>query len=1335
MKYYEDTWQVVNNYFSTTPYFLTKHHLDSYNDFVANKILNTIKFLNKEFIVLKNENNGASLTEINTFIGGPNGDEVFINKPTIVENGEARLLYPNEARLRDLTYQSELFANIHVTIRQSSTGQNDKIIEKIFKNVKIGAIPIMLHSKLCVLHNQPQSVLREMGECIYDQGGYFVVDGKEKVIVAQERIATNRIFINKSKDLKYSHEGLIRCTSEKNPLFPKTTYLYVNAVRENSDMVDNAISITIPNVAMPIPIFVLFRALGVESDKDILEYITYDVADIVNQNIIEFLRYSILDCRGVYTQEDAFKYIANFVERKNIDKLRYILVNDLFPNVGYSFKNKAMFLGHIVRKIVKVALGATQETDRDDYKFKRVDISGFLLANLFRDYYNQFRNVVRNNIDRAYLYGPWKTSGLENLINKGNMNTIFQPHIIEDGMRKSLKGSWGKLMMKDNLDYKDLENIKQEIVQDLNRFSYAGTISHLRRCNTPLDPTATKLVGPHKLHTSQWGIMCPAESPDGASIGLLKNFAIMANVSFDVPTDKIKTFLEDYGLIKTEFIEVSSVKNMTKVLVNSNWIGVCDDPLSMYQLLKLMKRNALINILTSISWDIMNSEINILTESGRCYRPLYVVGKNKDLVVDKFMESIKLSKIEWIDLIKGSLVSKDDFSLTFDGYVDPKKAIKEVLGKTPKDVHEIIAILETTQAAIEYTDVEETNGHLIAMDGEELLKSNKTYTHCEIHPSTILSAVAVNTPFSDHNQAPRNIFSTGQCKQAIGMFATNYNNRIDTMTYVMNYPQRPITSSRYGAYTNFNKMGNGQNLIVAIATYTGYNQEDSIIFNRTSMERGMFNLTYYKNMVESEDENKKTNEAMRFANPMELIKQGKNLTDLKFANYNTLDENGYPKVNTYIHEGDAIIGRCRVKTEMVEDENSKNNIFNNKVKTEVYQDRSIIADKTVSGIIDKVFVYFDDNNNKKLKLRFRKNRDVNIGDKNCCYDKLTEVLTEQGWVLFKDLTKAHKVATLVGNKLVYQSPSALQEYNFDGHLYKVDSGQVKLLVTDNHRMYVRKYNKNTPNEFGMLEAQECNGRILHYKKNVDDFEPNDPSTNPHFVTNDAGNITHFIIKNDNGEIKLDITNWLTFFGIYLSLGSCSGTDMIEFPLHKCHVNHILTQSTQELGFTSKNDADTCQIYNVTLQTYLQQFGTATMRYLPDWVWCLSREQCQHLICSMCNGTRTQQYDTSSNQLADQFQRLCLNAGWSCNKHMEMAKGTTMTNAIGYACKASTNHWRMSIVTKYNEPVVNGAKWKQIQDGWEAYQGKVYCCTVPQGEGVLYVRRQGCPVWCGNSRAG
>lgn len=1323
--FYRDTWNVIDNYFSTTPYFLTKHHLDSYNDFVSNKILSTIKVLNNSFVVLKNENDGATQNEINVYIGGLEGKEVFINKPTIVENGEARLLYPNEARLRDMTYQSELFANIHVVIRSVTVGQPEKVYEKVFKNVKIGAIPIMLHSKLCVLQNQSPDVLREMGECPYDQGGYFVVDGKEKVIVAQERIATNRVFITPSKNIKYSFEGLIRCTSIENPLFPKTTYLYINDVRPNSEMVDNAISIAIPNISKPIPIFILFRALGVESDKRIIEHIVYDVDNPINKDIIEFLRYSVIDNNDVFTQEQALAYIAKFVEYNNIDRLRYTLVNDLFPNVGHNFKDKAMFLGHIVNKLVKVALGALQETDRDNYQYKRVDISGFLLANLFRDYYNQFRNVVRNNIDRAYLYGPWKTSGLDNLINKGNMNTIFQPHIIEDGMRKSLKGSWGKLMIKEDFKAEDLENIKQEIVQDLNRFSYAGTISHLRRCNTPLDPTAVKMVGPHKLHTSQWGIMCPAESPDGASIGLLKNFAILAHVTFDVPVENIIKCLYDFGMKSINIVAPTSVAKLTKVSVNSNWVGVCDNPLQLYKLLKLLKRNALINVFTSVSWDIINSEINILTEAGRCCRPTYVVGPNNQLLISRHFDKIKSKSVKWLELIKGDLVPIEKFSITSDAYINPTQLMEAKTGKPPKDLNELIAFLETTQAPIEYADVEETNGHLIAMNGDELKASKKKFTHCEIHGSTILSAVAVNTPFSDHNQAPRNIFSSGQVKQAIGMYATNFNTRIDTMTYVMNYPQRPITATRYSEYTNFNTMAHGQNLIVAIATYTGYNQEDSIIFNKTSVERGMFNLTYYKNMVDAEEENKKTNEAIRFANPLKLAEQGK-LENIRYANYKKLDENGFPIPGSYIHEGDAIIGKCMVKTEFVEEEGSKNNIFNNKIKREIYEDKSVIADKTISGIIDRVFVYFDDHNNKKLKIRFRKNRVSDTGDKNCCYDNMTEVLTDKGWLHWSQLTYDHKVATLRDGRFIeYTKPLNIFEYDYDGKMYSIETNNVSLCVTPNHKLFVSKDKK----EYSLIKAEDTVGKKLWHTKIAD---------------NDNVDVPTIKI----GETEYNMDAFLAFFGVWLAEGWWSVTKnkshedhYVTIAVNKKRVRESLDVSVSKMNLHICKDKNNekWRIYNRQLSEFLQCLypkNNAIYKYLPDFVWSLSKSQCRILLDAMVCGdgtitpTHQAKYFTSSKMLADDVQKLALHAGCCANIAVNRHAGSEAYFAKeDRTITMKHTSYEVRIVTKRVKPEIRYNKLVK----WIDYKGKVYCCETPYG--MVYVRRNGKTLWCGNSRAG
>lgn len=985
MDFFKDTWSVLDEYFKSS-YFLTKHHLDSYNDFVLSKLPNIIKVLNP-FIIIKNQDGGKITHEINIYVGGERGDEIFINKPTILEDGVQKPMYPNEARLKDMTYKAELFANITVQYITIDNGKQT-ISYELFKNIKIGSIPIMLHSCLCVLNNQPSKVLHQMGECIYDQGGYFIMNGKEKVIVAQERITTNRIFINKSKDPKYSFEGLIRCTSEENPLFPKTINLYVyndkSIFKKNNSDDDagadvpievteinkypNAIVLASPNISTKIPLFVLFRALGVESDKDIMHCIVNDVDDPNNKAVVEFLRYSILHGVSIRTQKDAMMYLTNFVEYKNIDKLKYIMINDLFPNVGHEFSSKALFLGHIVSKLINVCLRVTKESDRDSYLFKRVDISGFLMANLFRDYYNQFRQTVRNNIDRQYHYGPWRTlKNINNLINKGNLNFIFQSQIVEDGMRKSLKGNWGVNMVDEQ---QDLDDIKQGLVQDLSRFSYLGTISHLRRVNTPMDPTS-KIVAPHRLHPSQWGVMCPCESPDGGSIGLLKNFAIMCHVTFDSSTSSIIDCLRDNGTLMLTDIDVKAVSGLTKVLVNSNWVGVHNDPVSLHRIIKLLKRNAFINVYTSISWDIMSNEINILTEAGRCCRPVYVVFHGR-LILEKHLKRIKDGTLKWNDLVVG--FSNKGADVLSQKYIDPRTVI-------PKGT-DVVRFLEAHQSVIEYIDVEEANTSLIAMD-HSYLSSNKTYTHCEIHPSTILGVLTHNIPLANHNQAPRNIFSGAQGKQAIGCYATNYNNRIDTMSYILHYPQKCIVNTRFCEYLNLNRIPNGENLIVAIATYTGYNMEDSLIMNKSSIERGMFNVTYFKNMIDKEEENKKDSEFITFNNPKTLIDAGKPLNDLKWANYKNLDDNGFPLVNSYISEGCAIIGKTKIKTEVIEDSSIQNSIFGTKVKKEFYYDRSIIADKTVSGIVDKVFIYVDEENKKNCKIRFRKIRTPELGDK-CC---------------------------------------------------------------------------------------------------------------------------------------------------------------------------------------------------------------------------------------------------------------------------------------------------------------------------------------------------------------
>ena len=952
-------WNIINSYFNSNNYYFTNIQIESYNDFIGNKLPYTIKTLNPFTMLKKNIDTDELLYEVNVYIGGEEGDKIYLGKPVLHENGTNKPLYPNEAKLKDLHYCSDLYAD--VLIEYITYGENNKKImnTKEFKLTKLGLIPIMVHSNLCILNNQSFNVITEMGECPYDQGGYFIVSGKEKVIITQERIATNKIFITKSKEDFFSHEATIRCTSKENILFPKTINFGVYNEDYNKGLRKNAIILTCPNIDKNIPIFLMFRALGIESDKEILNYILYDINNPSNKKLLDFLRYSLIDSNYIYNQQQALEYLAQYTSYKNVDNILYVLANDFLPNVGRDFNNKAFFLGYLINKIVKTKLGIIPETNKDNYLFKRVDLSGYQLSNLFRDFYNKLRNNIKNTMDRQYNYGYWKNTGdISNLINSNNIKLIFDNKIITDGMIKSLKGNWGMLN----------DPNKMGIVQDLSRLSYLGYLSHIRRINTPID-RSIKLVEPHRLGGSQFGSMCPVESPDGGNIGLLKHFPIMTIVSYDNEIDDIINCLEDNKMIYLNDISTNDVPKGTKIFINNNWIGLHFEPYDIYRLLINLRRIGVIHKTISISWYIQDNEIHILADSGRVLRPLYIVKDNK-LLLDNhtIVDDIKKDNFEWNDLVN----KKNNYNFKYN------KDLLDKFKSRDKDNSKKIDFDKFNKSInlIEYIDIEESNTALIAMNRKYLDNKLNHYTHCEIDPSTILSVYSNVIPFSDHNPYPRNAFGAQQGKQAIGIYATNFNNRIDTASYIIHYPQRALVHTKYTQYTHNEELPNGENLIVAIATYTGFNQEDSIIVNKSSIERGMFNITKFKSFIDEETINKNDNEKTIFKNPIDIINNG---TPMKFklANWEYIDNNGLPKVNSYINEEDVILGKVKI----IEEVQDSDNIFSKKVTKTVHIDNSIVGDKIKKGFIDKVFVYKNEDNLNKVKMRFRKSMKPELGDK------------------------------------------------------------------------------------------------------------------------------------------------------------------------------------------------------------------------------------------------------------------------------------------------------------------------------------------------------------------
>lgn len=891
-----NNWNIIDTYYNSLDNIFTKHHLDSYNHLVTEKIPYMINTLNP--IIMQKDDFRVELS-INK--------DIQIIPPEYNENP----LYPNIARLYNLTYQSDILSDITVQYFENNKLSNTNT----FKNIKIGAIPILLHSKICYLQNLDKNSLSSLGECAYDSGGYFVVDGKEKVIISQERIATNQLFINESKDPNYLIEGMIRSTAIHNNLFPKSVYFFVVKSTTSADF---SIEMKIMNINGNLPISTVFRILGIESDKEIVDYISNH-----DETVRNTLRESIKSGHPIFSQNSALESVSKLTKHKDINYLKYIILNDLFPNIGDDVRHKALYLGHLINKLIRTTLGKLKMNKRDNYMFKRVDTTGILLGNIFRDFYNKMRNNALNQLDREFVFGSNKSKS--SLVNNANIKNIIQHSIISEGMYKSMKGNWGLTG----------DPSEQGIVQDVSRLSYVSYISHLRRVNTPID-RSIKLADPHRLDTPQWGMMCPIESPDGGNIGLLKHMAASCEITLESNRDDIIKCLDDLDMRDLNHVTPYNLSNQCKVLLNNNWIGVHSNPHYLHKTLKKYRRKGVINAFISISWNISENEFNIFSDSGRTSRPLIINHKLKHFKYH----------MKWTDYVQGYTNS-----YTYDK-----------------------SNINNESSSIEYIDCFETNELYIGMPNGE---HNMRHTHIEIHPCLILSLYTNTIPFAHHNQAPRNVFSGQQGKQAIGIYSTAFNQRFDTASYILHYPQRNIISTKFAPYVHKHNMPNGENLIVAIATYTGYNQEDSIIINKNSIERGMFNLSYFKTLLEQENINEFTNEKISFMNAYDLKKEGK-IENIKAADWTKIDSNGLPIKGAYIEQDDVYLGRVNITT--TDTNIGVSHVFSEKQTITHYKDLSSRGDKSTYGIIDDVVVW-KNNDIHNCKIKFRKFRIPELGDK------------------------------------------------------------------------------------------------------------------------------------------------------------------------------------------------------------------------------------------------------------------------------------------------------------------------------------------------------------------
>jgi len=971
------SWKLIDKYFKENPNCLVSHHLESFNEFFKNGIKRIFRENNPiRFIEREDENSDSGKrNECLLYLGGKDGTKIYYGKPVIYDDNRSHYMFPNEARLRNMTYGVTIHYDVEVEFSYF-IGDDKKSHNMLLNKIYLGRFPIMLQSELCILNNLSKEVRFNMGECRNDYGGYFIIDGKEKAVIPQEKFADNMLYIRENKDDDiYSHSAEIRSVSEDTSKPIRTTA--VKIIAPSPSYSNKQIVVSVPNVKKPVPLFILIRALGIISDKDIIKTCLLDLEK--NESIVDLFIPSVHDANKIFTQQLALEFIAELTKRGTISNVMEILSDYFLPHIGeFNFLDKAYFVGYMVYRLLKVSTKVEKPTDRDNFRFKRVELSGTLIYDLFREYYLIQKKDITRKIDEEYYYhkGSYKedetlsrkekqvlkkkTQLKENTQNnkykdnfigliESNIKSFFKDRIVEQGFKKAFKGNWGS----------ETHTKRLGAVQDLNRLSWYTFISHLRKINLPMDSSA-KVVGPRLLNSSQWGFIDPIDTPDGGNIGLHKHLSISTYVTSGSSAHPIIKWIRANTPLKL-VLECSpeQISNSSKLFVNGNWIGVIDTPFELVNLLKLYRRNGVISVYTSISFDIEHNELYIYTDSGRLTRPIYYLDDDKISFDRKEISDIlKKGTIKWEDIISGFMEKSDDNFNTKNNQIYDLKKLYPNIG-TSKE--EIFVKLQKNKALVDYIDTAEEEVALIAINTDDF-KKNKYYTHLEIDPSLILGVMGNLIIYPEHNPLPRNSFSCGQSKQAVSVYHSNYQMRIDKMGVILNYGQTPLVKSRYLEYINNEEQPYGVNAIVAIMSYTGYNVEDAILINEGSILRGLFRTTYYS-MYEAREESSKVTgmNNSKFAN----IEKNNVIGKKKGYDYSFLDDHGLIKENTELNDKMILIGK----------------INSNLTNKEVWVDDSVKPKKGQLGYVDKSFITLGEEGFNVAKVRLREERIPTIGDK------------------------------------------------------------------------------------------------------------------------------------------------------------------------------------------------------------------------------------------------------------------------------------------------------------------------------------------------------------------
>lgn len=813
-------------------------------------------------------------------------NNVFIENPNVVEDRVIRNIYPREARIRDITYSGSVLCDINTCyVKFNKKSNKNNIYDyKIYRRTCIAKIPIMVGSSKCNLYNLSKEEKINQGECEHDHGGYFIIRGKERCLVSQERMNYNEVYSFEPKSGQ-----LCDSVSEIRSISEETKHsVYIQMRLAN----DNQIVVSIPYIQNDIPLGYVFMAYG-RTVEDIKGLFTR----FFEKDLEQYYRPIILQMVRIRTTENAINFIAensaSIVMKENRKKfVIQILDNEIFPHLGISSNNdiKIIFLTKMLSKLIHVIFKKRVHDNRDHLNNKRLEMCGCLISDLFRTLFKRYIKTISINLE--------KRQDIVCIMNKISMITLGLNHCFATG-------SWG--VPKSNF-------LRLGVSQILSRLTNASYMSHLLRVLIPIGKEA-KNIKVRQIHTSSIGYYCPMETPEGQQAGIVKNLVPFVKITKQYNLCFIRdiiyktTFLEnDFSKLYTITKDKDNDPGKSKpflILLNGCIVGYTFSHQEVLANFYLYKKNNVFIVDVSISLRMEDYEIHIFCDEGRLLRPVFHREKFPSL--------------------------QDIMDKSFSQLVSEKYII--------------------------YLDSYEIENRTIAMNYSEF-SSHSYYDTLEIHPSLMTGYSVHLIPFPHHTQSPRVTYHCAMGKQAIGLPFTNLHNRVDTINYILSYPQKPLIQSHYSEYNHSDQLAFGQNICVAIMCYSGYNQEDSVICNRAAIDRGLLRCFSYRTII-VEEKKKSTMCTEKIGIPDSEHRNN-------CFNYSKVDNDGIIKVGSYVGCGDVVIAKVQK--------------INNK-ETFYWRDSSVIIKSGEEGFVDKVFITSNVEGYRIVKIKIRVSKIPEIGDK------------------------------------------------------------------------------------------------------------------------------------------------------------------------------------------------------------------------------------------------------------------------------------------------------------------------------------------------------------------